>query len=53
MVRTGYFGEVENRLKVLLDKAFSKILWDFNVVCLNAPFIPDSALLRPGYLLLA
>jgi hypothetical protein len=23
--RTGYFWEVENRLKVLLDKVFSKI----------------------------
>jgi len=24
-IRTGYFWEVENRLKVLLDKVFSKI----------------------------
>ena len=38
-VRTGYFWDAKNRLNVLLnvllDKPFSKILWDFSVVCLN------------------
>ena len=38
-VRTGYFWEVENKLKVLLDKVFSKFLWNFRAFCLLVPNI--------------
>ena len=36
-IRTGYFWEVENKLKVLLAKVFRKCLWNFGVFCLLAP----------------
>ena len=39
MIKTGYFWEIENRMKVVPDKAFSKILYDFSVVYLNVPYL--------------
>ena len=33
----GYFWEVKNKLKALLDKVFSKFLWNFRPFCLLTP----------------
>ena len=44
-VRTGYFWEVENKLKVLLDKVFSKFLWNFRAFCLLVPKIKQPILI--------
>ena len=49
-VRTGYFWEVENKLKVLLDKVFSKFLWNFRAFCLLTPRSAGLSSRKAGYI---